>query len=278
MLNKQSILTKTLTHIFMIFCSLIVLLPLIWLITTSFKTKAELFANPYSLLPKSLSLDNFFISWQYAPFGKYYINTFITTFGLLFIQLVTVTLAAYAFGRLEFPGKNLLFILFLTQLMITPQSTIFPNYLLVSKLHLLDTKTGMMLPYVASAMGTFLLRQAFMAIPSSLEDAGKLDGCNTFQLIFHVFVPQIKSSLLAFAVISVTYHWNEFLWPLLVTETERSRPLTVGLTIFAQQAEGGAEWGLLMAATLIVSLPLLIAFTFFQNLFVNAFTSSGLKG
>lgn len=265
-------------NVFMIICSLMVLLPLIWLITTSFKTKAELFAAPYSLFPKSMRLDNFFIAWEYAPFAKYYINTIVTTFGLLGIQLFTVTFAAYAFGRLEFPGKNLLFILFLTQLMITPQSTIFPNYLLISKIHLLDTRIGIMMPYIASAMGTFLLRQAFMAVPSTMEDAGKLDGCNTWQLIFYIFVPQVKSSLLAFTVISVTYHWNEFLWPLLVSETVRSRPLTVGLSIFAQQAEGGAEWGLLMAATLLVSLPLLIAFTFFQKMFVNAFTSSGLKG
>ncbi len=278
MVKKRNPLTIFLTHFILCLASLIVLLPLIWLFTTSFKTKMELFANPYKLLPENLIFENFTKAWAYAPFGDYYLNTIITTFGLLVIQLVTVTLSAYAFGRLNFPGKNFLFILFLTQLMITPQSTIFPNYLLISKMHLLDTRIGMMLPYVASAMGTFLLRQAFMSIPSSLEDAGKLDGCNTLQLIWNVFIPQIKTSMLAFSVISVTYHWNEFLWPLLVTETAKSRPLTVGLTVFAQQAEGGAEWGLLMAATLIVSLPLLIAFTFFQKMFVQAFLSSGMKG
>lgn len=265
-------------HAFMIVSVLLVLLPLLWLLSTAFKTKAELFAAPYAIFPKSLKLTNFFVAWQYAPFSEYYLNTLITTFGLLAIQLVTVTMAAYAFGRLDFPCKNLLFILFLTQLMITPQSTIFPNYLFISKLRLLDTRVGIMMPYVASAMGTFLLRQAFMSVPSALEDAGKLDGCNMLQLIFHVLLPQVKSSLLAFSVMSVTYHWNEFLWPLLVSESERSRPLTVGLSIFAQQAEGGAEWGLLMAATLLVSLPLLIAFTLFQRMFVNAFASSGLKG
>lgn len=278
MIKKRSLATTIAIHAFLLIFSLIVLLPLVWLVSTAFKTKAELFANPYNLFPKSLKLFNFREAWQYAPFGKYYINTIVTTFGLLVIQLITVTMASFAFGRLDFPGKNILFILFLTQMMITPQSTIYPNYLMISKLHLLDTKIGMMLPYVASAMGVFLIRQAFMSIPDSLEDAGRLDGCNTLQLIVSVFIPQIKSSMLAFSVVSVTYHWNEFLWPLLVTETTKSRPLTVGLTIFAQQAEGGAEWGLLMAATLIVSLPLLIAFTFFQKLFVNAFTSSGLKG
>lgn len=278
MMNKKNIYINIVKHVVLILFSLIILMPLIWLISTSFKSKMELFANPYKLLPNSFSLNNFFEAWEYAPFGAYYVNTFITTFGLLLIQLVMVTMAAYAFGRLEFPGKNFLFILFLVQLMITPQSTIYPNYLLVSKFHLLDTRIGMMLPYVASAMGTFLLRQSFMSIPNSLEDAGKLDGCNTLQLIWYVFVPQIKSAILAFSVISVTYHWNEFLWPLLVTETTKSRPLTVGLTIFAQQAEGGAEWGLLMAATLIVSLPLLVAFTIFQRFFVQAFLSSGVKG
>lgn len=278
MVNRKNNYFTIVKHIVLVFFSVIVLMPLIWLIATSFKSKMELFADPYKLFPQSFSFQNFKEAWGYAPFGAYYLNTIITTFGLLAIQLVMVTLAAYAFGRLDFPGKNFLFILFLTQLMITPQSTIYPNYLLVSKFHMLDTRVGMMLPYVASAMGTFLLRQSFMSIPSSLEDAGKLDGCNTLQLIWNVFVPQIKSAILAFSVISVTYHWNEFLWPLLVTETQKSRPLTVGLTIFAQQAEGGAEWGLLMAATLIVSLPLLIAFTLFQKFFAQAFLSSGVKG
>jgi len=270
--------TTAIIYLFLILSALMILLPLIWLSTTAFKTKAELFASPYRLIPEKLLFSNFSDAWSYSPFGKYYFNTVSISLLLLFIQLITITLAAYSFARLQFPGRDFLFILFLTQLMITPQSTIFPNYLLVSQLGFLDTRTGVMLPYFASAMGTFLLRQAFRAIPDSLEDAGKLDGCNTFQLIWHVFIPEVQSALLAFSVISVTYHWNEFLWPLLVTETTRSRTLTVGLTVFAQQAEGGAEWGLLMAATLIVVLPLLVAFTMFQKLFVNSFTSSGLKG
>lgn len=257
--------------------SLIMVTPLFWMGTTAFKTRAEIFARPFALFPQNPILTNFSDAWSYAPFGDYYLNTIIICFGLLGIQLVTITMAAYAFGRLKFPGRNLLFILFLTQLMITPQSTIFPNYLTISQLGLLDTRIAVMLPYFASAMGTFLLRQAFMSVPDSLEDAGKLDGCNTFQLIWHVFLPVVRPSLIAFSIISITYHWNEFLWPLLVTETRRSRPLTVGLTIFAQQAEGGAEWSLLMAATLLVILPLVVGFAVFQKLFVKSFASSGLK-
>ncbi len=278
MKKKREIFTKTSTYVILIIFSLLILMPLLWLSTTAFKTKAEIFSQPFNLLPEKPVLFNFTDAWDYAPFGSYYINTIVVTFGLLAIQLVTITMAAYAFARLEFPGRDFLFILFLTQLMITPQSTIFPNYLTISQMGLLDTRLGVMLPYFASAMGTFLLRQAFKSVPKSLEDAGRLDGCNTFQLIWHVFLPVVKPTLIAFSIISVTYHWNEFLWPLLVTETSRSRTLTVGLTIFAQQAEGGAEWSLLMAATLIVIGPLLIAFTVLQKLFVQSFASSGMKG
>lgn len=276
-MKKNLIGYTILQYIFISVFSIVVLIPLFWLVTTAFKTKVELFANPFEIFPHSFNLQNFKDAWSYAPFGAYYINTIVISVILLLIQIVMIALAAYAFARIEFPGRDFLFIMYLTQLMITPQSTMFPNYLMISQMKLLDTKLGVMLPYFASAIGTFLLRQAFKVIPISLEDAGKLDGCNTFQIIWHVFLPQIKSALLAFAVVSVTFHWNEFMWPLLITETTRSRTLTVGLTVFAQQAEGGAEWGLLMAATLIISLPLLVAFTFFQKFFVQAFTSSGLK-
>ena len=277
-MKRGNLVSKATVYLVLVIFSLMILMPLIWLTTTAFKTKTEIFSNPFNILPGSPDFGNFKNAWSYAPFASYYLNTIITSFGLLAIQLVTITMAAYAFARLQFPGRDFLFILFLTQLMITPQSTILPNYLTISQMGLIDTRLGVMLPYFASAMGTFLMRQAFKSVPESLEDAGKLDSCNTFQLIWHVFLPIVRPSLIAFSIISVTYHWNEFLWPLLVTETSRSRTLTVGLTIFAQQAEGGAEWSLLMAATLIVIGPLLIAFTIFQKLFVQSFANSGMKG
>ena len=267
-----------LTHAVLILVSLAVIFPLVWMISVAFKPKMEIFSFPYALLPKAPSFDNFTSAWSYAPFAEYYLNTVVIVFGLLAIQLITVSMAAFAFARLGFPGRNILFLMFLTQLMITAQSTIYPNYMTVSRLGLLDTRIGVMLPYMASAMGVFLMRQAFMVIPMSLEDAARIDGCSVLQTIANVFIPQVKPSLVAFSIMSVTSHWNEFLWPLLVTESTDSRPLTVGLTVFAQQAEGGAEWGLLMAATLIVSLPLLLAFMFFQKMFVDSFISSGLKG
>lgn len=278
MLTRRDKIARTIGYCLLIILSLITLFPLLWLVATAFKDRMEIFQAPFKFLPNKIQFANFKNAWAWVPFDKYYLNTFITSFGLLAMQLVMVTCAAYAFGRINFPGRNVLFILFLTQLMITPQTTIFPNYLTVANMKLLDTRMGVMLPYIASAQGTFLLRQAFKSVPQALEDAGKLDGCNTFQLLLHVFAPVIKSSILAYGIISVTYHWNEFLWPMLVTETAKSRTLTVGLTIYAQQAEGGAEWGLLMAATLIVVLPILIAFAFFQKQFISSFVTSGIKG
>jgi sn-glycerol 3-phosphate transport system permease protein len=278
LVEKRNLFLAALKYVFLIVISIIVFFPLVWLIVTAFKTKAEIFSEPYRILPRHFRFDNFTTAWSWAPFGAYYVNTFITSLGLLGIQLFIVTMAAYAFARISFPGRDLLFTLFIIQLMISAQSTIFPNYLMISNLRLVDTRLGIMLPYFASANGTFLLRQAFKSINQSLEDAAKLDGCNTFQLLWYVFLPQVTPTLLAFSIISVTFHWNEFLWPLLVSETSRSRTLTVGLTVFAQQAEGGAEWGLLMAATLFVITPVLLAFTVFQKKFIQSYASSGIKG
>jgi sn-glycerol 3-phosphate transport system permease protein len=277
-MRRRRDLAKTLTYALLVLASLLWLFPLVWLVATAFKSQAEVFARPLGLLPSPMRWDNFARAWSYAPFAAYYWNTIVIVVGLLAVQLVTMTMAAYAFARLQFPGRDFLFLLFLAQLMITPQSTILPNYITVSSLRLLDTRLAVMLPYFASAFGTFLMRQAFLTIPADLEDAASIDGCSVLRYLWHVALPIVRPALVAFSIISVTFHWNEFFWPLIVTETARSRPLTVGLTIFAQQSEGGAEWHLLMAATMMVVAPLFLGFIVFQRQFVQSFMRSGLKG
>jgi len=277
-MRRRRDIATLLAYALLVTASLVWLFPLIWLVATAFKSQAEVFARPLGLLPSSMRWDNFATAWSYAPFAAYYWNTIVIVVGLLAVQLVTMTMAAYAFARLQFPGRDALFLLFLAQLMITPQSTILPNYITVSSLRLLDTRLAVMIPYFASAFGTFLMRQAFLTIPADLEDAANIDGCNILQYLWHVALPIVRPALVAFSIISVTFHWNEFFWPLIVTETARSRPLTVGLTIFAQQSEGGAEWHLLMAATMMVVAPLLLGFILFQRQFVQSFMRSGLKG
>jgi sn-glycerol 3-phosphate transport system permease protein len=217
-------------------------------------------------------------AWHGAPFAQYYVNTVMIVGGLVFLQLGTTILAAYAFARFRFKGSDLIFLLFLTQMIISPSSTVLPNYLTVKGLGLLNTRTAIMLPYIASAFGTFLLRQSFRQIPRELEDSARVDGCGSLRYLWHVGIPLVQPAMLTFILMSVSFHWNEFFWPMIVTDSDRVRTLTIGLSIFAQQTESGAEWTLLMAATLIVVAPLIIIFLIFQRQFVQSFMRAGIKG
>jgi sn-glycerol 3-phosphate transport system permease protein len=252
--------------------------PLLWAVATSFRPPGSLGSQIASLWVQHPSLANFREAWSEAPFVRLYYNTAVVVFGILGAQLVTITLAAYAFARLEFPGRDLLFRLFLLQLMVAPSSLILPNFVTIKTLGLLNTRLGIMIPYFASAFGTFLLRQAFRGVPRDLEDAAAIDGCGTFQTLWHVFVPLARPTLIAFSIVSVVYHYNEFLWPLIITDTDRARTVTVGLASFTQSAESAAQWNLIAAGTVIVILPLLVLFVVFQRRFVESFMYSGLKG
>ena len=258
--------------------ALVMVMPLIWIVLTAFKERNEIFSLVPQWLPAHPTLNNFLGVLDAMPFWRYYWNTLVVAFGILAVQLVTITLAAYAFARMEFWGRDVLFILLLVQLMIAPQSTVVQNYITVTRLGLLDTKLAIMAPYLASAFGTFLLRQTFKGIPKELEEAAALDGCGGFRFLLHVAIPLALPGYLAFGLVSLTYHWNEFFWPLVVTETTRSRTLTLGLGIFAQTTEGSADWTMLMAATLMVIAVPLGLFLVFQKRFINSFMQSGLGG
>ncbi len=265
-------------YILLFFLFIIFIFPLYWMIVTALKQPGEVFSLIPKWLPEHWTFQNFKDVFSIVPFGRYYFNTVILVFGLLGIQLVTVTLAAFAFARMDFKFKDILFMILLVQLMIAPQTLIVPNYLTISGLGLLDTKVAMGLPYVASAIGVFLLRQAFSAIPKELEEAAVIDGCGTMGFLLKIAIPLIKPSYLAFILISITYHWNEFFWPLIVTDTVKARTLTVGLAMLAESSESSAAWTTLMAATLMVMLPIILFFIIFQKTFIKSFMNSGLKG
>ena len=258
--------------------AIVMVMPLIWIVLTAFKERNEIFSLIPQWLPAHPTFNNFLGVLDAMPFWRYYWNTLVVAFGILAVQLVTITLAAYAFARMEFWGRDVLFILLLVQLMIAPQSTVVQNYITVTRLGLLDTKLAIMAPYLASAFGTFLLRQTFKGIPKELEEAAALDGCGGVRFLLHVAIPLALPGYLAFGLVSLTYHWNEFFWPLVVTETTRSRTLTLGLGIFAQTTEGSADWTMLMAATLMVIAVPLGLFLVFQKRFINSFMQSGLGG
>lgn len=251
--------------------------PFLWMLVAAFNPEST-GAGMASLVPTYVpSLANFAEAWGLADFPRYGLNTTIISLGILAVQFVTITLAGYAFARIDFPGRTLCFYLFLLQLMLAPVALIVPNLVTIASLGLYDTLLGVMAPYFASAFGTFLMRQAFRAIPRELEEAALIDGASIWQRIRLIYLPLAKPSLIAFAIVSVTSHWNEFLWPLMVINSPDLRPLTVGLATFTRGAEGAQAWGVIAAGTLIVSAPLILAFALFQRVFVNSFVSSGIK-
>ncbi|MGB2001060.1 MAG: carbohydrate ABC transporter permease [Candidatus Puniceispirillaceae bacterium] len=223
-----------------------------------------------------LTLENFRIAWDQAPFARYFVNTFMLVTSILVAQFVLCTLAAYAFARFDFYGKSVAFVFVLLQLMIMPEVLIVENYTTMAKLNLVDTIAGVGLPYMASAFGIFLLRQTFKTIPKELEDAARVEGCSLIQILLKVYVPLARPTYVAYGLVSVSYHWNNFLWPLVITNSVDTRPLTVGLAIFGAP-ESGVEWSIITAGTLLAVAPLLVAFLLFQRQFVQSFMHAGIK-
>ena len=223
-----------------------------------------------------LTLENFRIAWDQAPFARYFLNTFMLVTSILAAQFVLCTLAAYAFARFDFHGKSIAFVFVLLQLMIMPEVLIVENYTTMAKLNLVDTITGVGLPYMASAFGIFLLRQTFKTIPKELEEAARVEGCSLIQVLLKVYVPLARPTYVAYGLVSVSYHWNNFLWPLVITNSVNTRPLTVGLAIFGAP-ESGVEWSIITAGTLLAVAPLLVAFLLFQRQFVQSFMHAGIK-
>ena len=276
--DREARKRNILAYVVLVPVSILMIVPLLLLFSTAFKTLPEVMSIKFHWLPETVRLDNFKKAMTVAPFGRYYINTIIVVVMILAVHVVTISLAAYAFARLKFRGRDIIFIFFLVQLLIPPQSIVVPNYHTISSLKLLNTKLAIGLVYFASAYGIFLMRQAFKAIPKEMEDSVRIDGGGGFTTIIHVLLPLAKPSLVAFAMVSISYHWNEFFWPLLVTDTIRARLLTVGLALLTQATESSPEWSLTMAATIIVIAPLLLAFIVFQRKFIQSFMHSGLKG
>jgi len=249
------------------------ILPLLYAIWTAFHP-AEFSARFALFAP--LSLENFVRAWEAAPFARYFFNTFVLVTLILGCQLVLCTLAAYAFARYDFPGSNIAFALVLAQLMVMPDVLIVENYKTMGKLGVLDTIPAIALPYVASAFGIFLLRQTFKTVPKELDDAARVEGAGAVQTLLKVYVPLARPIYLAYGLVSVSYHWNNFLWPLIVTSSVESRPLTVGLQVFSS-SDQGIDWSVICAATLMTSAPLLVAFVLFQRQFVQSFMRAGIR-
>jgi sn-glycerol 3-phosphate transport system permease protein len=249
------------------------ILPLAYAVWTAFH--APEFATRF-VWNAPLTIENFYHAWDAAPFARYFLNTILLVSLILAAQLVLCTLAAYAFARYTFRGRDLVFALVLVQLMIMPDVLVVENYRTMSQLGLVDTLAGIGLPYMASAFGIFLLRQTFKTVPHELYDAARIEGASSLQILWRVYIPLARPVYIAYALVSVSYHWNNFLWPLIITNSVSARPLTVGLQVFSS-TDQGIDWSIITAATLLTAGPLLVAFLLFQRQFVQSFMRAGIR-
>ena len=251
------------TRAVLLVVSLLWAIPLIWSVLTALKPSKE---SMLLQLPSTLTLENFQVVFDSAPFLQYGLNTFLIVAGILAVQLITVTMGAYALACVNFRGKGLAMALIMVQIIIP-----------ADVLGLLDTLLGVMIPFFASSMGLLLLRGAYKSIPSAIADAARIDGAGIFQTLLNVYIPSTRATYVAFAICSISTHWNNFLWPMIVINSVEKRPLTVGLSLFAKASESGPMWAKVTAATLIVMLPLYVLFCCFQRVFVSSLVRSGLK-
>ena len=275
-MTSRNLVIRTLTIGFLALVALVEVFPYFWIATTSLKDLAGVLQFPPSLLPLPPHWENYVQAWQSGPFPRYLLNNVITTFGILILQLFLGCLAAYAFSKLEFPGRDLCFFLVVACLMVPPQIRFIPIYIMLAKVGLLNTYAAIILPYATSALGTFLIREAFNGISDDILDAARIDGANVLQIIFRILVPIAMPTIIAFSLFSVVYHWNDYFWPLVMTTDETVRTLPLGVALLREEGTG-SRWHIIMAGNMFVVVPMILTFLAAQRHIIRAFTFTSLK-
>ncbi|WP_231917727.1 carbohydrate ABC transporter permease [Microbacterium pygmaeum] len=264
------------THVFLVVGGLIMVFPFVWQVLMSLSTNSQVMSVPPTFWPGELQFGNFAEVFEKIPFfNQLWVSILITGLRTLG-QLILCTLAGYAFARMPFRGKNIVFAIVLSLLMVPPQIYLIPQYLIIQDLGLLNTAFGVALPGFFSAFGIFLMRQAFVGLPYELEEAARLDGANPLQTFFRVMLPLVGPSLSALIIITVLWSWNDLLWPLVVATRAKDMPLSVGLATL--QGQFSTDYSVLMAASLLATLPVLILFLVLQKRVVQGLAFSGMKG
>ncbi|NLJ79854.1 MAG: carbohydrate ABC transporter permease [Firmicutes bacterium] len=275
----QKEIGKVFRFVIILLFAILVALPFFWMISSSLKKPLEIFEVPIVWLPAKPQWSNYTEAWVQAPFSKYMFNSIFVSTSIIIGQFFTVILAAYAFARLTFPGKNLLFLSVLSLMMVRLEVRIIPVYLMVSNFGWIDSYYGLIIPMLTSPFGIFLVRQAFMQIPQDLLDAVKIDGGSHLTIIRHVMIPLSVPTIITFMVFGFISHYNSYFYPLIVTHSDRFRTIPIGLSRFKMASEtGGVPWHYLMAASAIALIPSVIVFLFSQKYFVRGVASTGIKG
>jgi multiple sugar transport system permease protein len=256
----------------------VMLTPFVWMISTSLKPPNEIFSTHLTLLPnKWFAVENYGSAFTKVPLLRYLLNGLIVTAGIFALQLVVSLPAAYALAKLRFRGRDVLFAMVLVGLMIPAQAPAIPRYVMLYQVGLLDSYAALIIPFVFSAFGIFLMRQFFRTVPDDLMNAARIDGLGEFEILWRIMLPQALPAMLAFGVISIVTHWNDFFWPLVVIQTGDLATPPLG-TLFFRNEEAGSDFGPLMAGTVVITAPLVLLFLAAQRRFIEGVTLTGMKG
>jgi len=264
-------------HILLIAGAMVMLLPFVWMLSTASKPPAEVFSSELHLIPRHFALwENLQVAFAKANLWRFLLNGIIVTVSIFALQVLVALPAAYALAKLRFIGRNALFALVLFGILIPPQATAIPVFLLLHKLGVLDSYAALVLPFTISVFGIFLMRQFFRNVPDDLVDAARMDGISEFGIVWRVMLPAAIPAVTAFGIFSVVAHWNDYFWPLIVLNSEHLRTPPLAVAHF-RNAEAGTNYGALMAAAIVIIAPLLIAFLLAQRRFVEGIALTGIK-
>ncbi len=263
-------------HVILIIGSIIMIFPFYWMFLSAFKTPAEVNTTPPTWIPKTFNFDNFVYAFQTAPFGQYFLNSVVVAVSVVTLTMFVTILAAFAFSRLKFPGRDLLFAFCISLMMVPFEMIIITNYSTISKMGLIDNLIGLIIPFTSSIFYTYILRNFFLSIPDTLYYSARVDGASNWQYLWKIMVPIAKPSLFTIGLLNAILSWNAFLWPLLIINTRIQRTLPLGLYAFI--TDGGVRYERLMAAATMVVIPIIILFLFARKSIVNGVARGGLKG
>ncbi len=284
--SQQQRISSAVSYLGLALVVIVIGLPMFWMLSSSLKTLGQIYTFPPRWIPTDPQWSNYQEAWNSVPFGRFYVNSVIITVAGASLQIINGTLCAYAFAFLKFPFKNVLFLLVLAALMVPGEVVILPNFLFFGNKvrewfnlddNWVNTYQAIVLPGAATAFGTFLMRQGFMGLPRDVLDAAKVDGAGHFRTMFGIVLPMAKPIVITFALISIVNKWNDYLWPLIITRTVEMRPITVGVRLL-YDAEGNNNWGVIMAGTTFVVLPLIVVYVFAQRFIIDGLTAGATKG
>jgi sn-glycerol 3-phosphate transport system permease protein len=274
---RRSRMTRLLGYTAVLIAVLLVGMPVYWTIVASFKLPREIYSAPPTWFPVEPTLENYPQAWNAAPFGRYYLNSLIITLLGSATEVALAITSAYALVFLRFPRKDLVFLVLLAALMVPNEITIIPNYLTIAGLGWINTYQGIVLPGASIAFGAFLLRQAYLALPYEVLEAARVDGAGHLRTMFSVVLPMAQPSIVTMALLSLVAKWNQFLWPLIVTNTADMRTLPIGV-FWLRNQEGLTDWGVVMAGSLFLIIPVMIVFLWVQRYIVDGIAAGAVKG